>query len=549
MAEVISKYAETVMLRSVNRLINKYGHAVTLKQKREGEPDSSTQSKATFGRFKVAFGSGGLIINNNYKVRLRADEFTYDIQPQDKVVVNGVELVVVTGRKISPDGATTIVWELECSGGTIPEDGNSAGTPRVISPTDNTSFYPSVAVVGGLYSASFTASAYEVLSGDTEYVSSDWQISPDSAFAFIQNEVYGYTGDGLSSTGGTTWVSDVVLNNPANYYVRVRHNGSGGVQTRWSNAHLFSLGELTTTPAEDIVTPTMVNVLSDGVLSESDYYREYDTNTSGYVYKVFGKLSEFSSGTGKVFDHCHWQLSRNSSFTNLVWEGDSAGGYDVEISLVMDYNQSVMPFFEYDHQMLYMRGKYVSTDGKESEYSDVLSFFMDYVSTPVPVPVLLLPTVTNGNRDSVSWNASGDVPAGTLSVSGVYNNNNTYSCWKMLDGNSTTYWYPTSQKGVGSWWKVDFETPCEYSKFEASFSGGTFRPTKLKVEVSNDDLSWSTLTILDVPTNESAPNATITFDLPPAGFYKYIRTTCTEMVNPNVAGYAVIEYKLYGVKS
>ena len=201
MTKVVNKYAETVMLRSINRLINKYGHAVTLKQKRDGVSDSRTQSKATFGRFKVAFGSGGLIINNNYKVRLRADEFTYDIQPLDKVVVNGVELVVVTGRKISPDGATTIVWELECSGGTIPADGNITGTPSVISPANNTSFYPSVVEVGGLYSARFTASAYEVLSGNTEYVSSDWQISPDSAFAFIQNEVYGYTGDGLSPTG------------------------------------------------------------------------------------------------------------------------------------------------------------------------------------------------------------------------------------------------------------------------------------------------------------------------------------------------------------
>ena len=161
--------------------------------------------------------------------------------------------------------------------------------------------------------------------------------------------------------------------------------------------------------------------------------------------------------------------------------------------------------------------------------------------------VSLLPTITNGNKDSVSWNASGDIPAGTLSVSGVYTNNVAYSCWKMLDGSSATYWYPTSQKGVGSWWKVHFETPCRYNKFEASFSGGDFRPTKLRVDISNDDLSWATLTILDVPTNASTPNATITFDLPPAGFYKYIRTTCTEMVNPSVAGYAVIEYKLYGV--
>lgn len=161
--------------------------------------------------------------------------------------------------------------------------------------------------------------------------------------------------------------------------------------------------------------------------------------------------------------------------------------------------------------------------------------------------VQLMPLISAGNKDSVSWNASGDIPAGTLSVSGVYTNNVAYSCWKMLDGSFTTYWYPTSQRGVGSWWKVHFETPCRYNKFEASFSGGDFRPTKLRVDISNDDLSWETLTILDVPTNASTPNAMITFDLPPAGFYKYIRITCTQMVNPLVAGYAVIDFKLYGV--
>lgn len=69
MAKVINKYAETVMLRSVNRLINKYGHNVELHQEREGQPAVLTPSKATFGRFKVAFGNGNLIINNNYKVR------------------------------------------------------------------------------------------------------------------------------------------------------------------------------------------------------------------------------------------------------------------------------------------------------------------------------------------------------------------------------------------------------------------------------------------------------------------------------------------------
>ena len=163
--------------------------------------------------------------------------------------------------------------------------------------------------------------------------------------------------------------------------------------------------------------------------------------------------------------------------------------------------------------------------------------------------VSLLPTVTNGNRDSVSWNASGDVPAGTLSVSGVYTNNNAYSCWKMLDGSASTYWYPTSQKGVGSWWKTSFTNACKYTKFEAAFTGGDYRPTKLRVDVSNDDVNYTAITTVDVPTNASSPNDTISFDLPSVGFYKHVKITCISMVNPSVAGYGILEYKLYGVKS
>lgn len=365
MAKVINKYAETVMLRSVNRLINKYGHNVILNQERDGQPAAQTPSKATFGRFKVAFASGSLIINNNYKVRLRADSFPFDIQPLDDIIVNGVSLSVVTARKISPDGATTIVWEMECSGGTIPADGNSAGVPSVTSPANNTSFYPSVATSGGLYSASFTASAYEVLSGDTVYASSDWQISTDEAFSFIQNEVYGYT-------GGNTWVSDVVLDNPVNYWVRVRHNGTGGVTTAWSAGNKFSLGEISEAPTEDIAKPSLTTpggYLSDG----NTYFSEYDPGSSGFVYKAAVYLSAFSSGTGKVFDHVHW-IVRNDS--GIVWEGDSSGGYDVDISYVMDYNQLMMPWRD-NYNPWYIKGKYVATDATESEYSEEVMYFMD----------------------------------------------------------------------------------------------------------------------------------------------------------------------------
>lgn len=359
MSKTINNYAQNVMLRSVNRLINKYGHNVVLNQIRDGEPTANTGSKAIFGSYKVNFASGTLVINNNFKVRIRADDFPYPILPTDTLLINGVTLTVINARKISPDGASTIVWEAEASGSSIPADGNSAYTPSVTSPTNNTSFYATVASSMGLYAGSFVASAYIVESGDTEYVSSDWQISTVNDFTSVVNEAYGV---------GTTWVSGTVLSNPMNYYVRVRHNGTNGVVTPWSSASLFSFGAITTTPAID--TPTLVTPA--GSLEEYSTYVKWYTE-GDYTYQAAVFLSEFSSSSGKVFDHVHWVITNDSG---LVWEGDSAGtGYDIEFGTSLAYNQTVMPFRN-NAQPWYIKGKYVATDATESAYSPLVTYTM-----------------------------------------------------------------------------------------------------------------------------------------------------------------------------
>lgn len=364
MAKIINKYAETIMIRSINHLINKYGHNVELQQSRHEQPTVTTPSKATFGRFKIGFGSGNLIISNNYKVRLRADSFPYSIEPLDTIIINGALLSVVKANKISPDGATAVVWELECTGDTIPNDAVIASVPSVISPTNNTSFYPYVQEDGGLYSAPFTSSPYQVLSGDTAYLSSDWQISTDELFSTIVDDVYDYT-------GGTTWVSGVVLNSPANYWVRVRHNGTEGVVTGWSVPSKFSLAELDPAPVEDIATPSLTTPAGD-LTNYSTYFSKYDVNLGMMVYRAAPFMSAFSSGTGKSFSHIHWVVRNDDG---VVWEGDSSGGYDVDIGMVFDYNQMMMPYkSEYDPW--YIKGKYVSTDATESQYSDEVMYSM-----------------------------------------------------------------------------------------------------------------------------------------------------------------------------
>lgn len=387
MAKVINKYAENVMLRSVNRLINKYGHIVTLRQAREGQQTLDTESKATFGRFKVALGEEWFILNNNYRVRLRADSFPYIIAPDDTIIVNGATLTVITARKISPDGATTIVWELECSGETIPADTNNAATPSLLSPLNETSYYPAVETIGDLSSVSVTASSYSVLSGETEYISTDWQLAEDEEFAAIIES---------ATTNGTTWITPVVLENPHNYYVRARHNGTNGVTTPWTGASLFNLGLIGDVPTFDIQTPTItfpvdVNGYADPTYTRADEYRPYSP------WRIVPLLSAFASDTGKLFGATRWQVATDSAFTNIVSQGDSVGGFDYTTYEELAYNQWSMPSSQWpleDEVQYYLRGKYVADDTvTESEWAPVVAFKIDGNRPPAGGTVAA-PTVT-----------------------------------------------------------------------------------------------------------------------------------------------------------
>lgn len=163
--------------------------------------------------------------------------------------------------------------------------------------------------------------------------------------------------------------------------------------------------------------------------------------------------------------------------------------------------------------------------------------------------VQLMPTLSSGNKDSVTWNEQGDSPSGSLSVSSVYTSNPTYSCWKMADSSTSTYWYPVANQFRNSWWEVSFSTPCSFQKAEIIFSGGGYRPTQIRVDVSNDGVGYQSVGIYDIPQNNSTTPSVDTLTFPSAGFFTHIKFTCLDIVNPLVIGYGVYNFKLYGVKN
>lgn len=161
--------------------------------------------------------------------------------------------------------------------------------------------------------------------------------------------------------------------------------------------------------------------------------------------------------------------------------------------------------------------------------------------------VQLMPLISAGNKDSVSWNAQGVSPAGTLSVSSVYTNSPTYSCWKITDSSLSTYWYPAANQFRNSFWEISFDTPCLFSKAEMIFSNGGYRPTQIRVEVSNDGVVYSAIGTFNISPNTGTTQNVETLTFPSVGFYKRVKFVCIDIVNPSVIGYGVYDFKLYGV--
>ena len=378
----LNQYPRNIQIRAINKLIAKYGHdGYITSSGPDGDGDGSPDGTLTeacrvlFGRFKISFGGGTLIINNNYKLHVKPigkARFDYQPGPDSEIVVNGITLNVINANKVAPDGANAIVWEMEASGNTIPYDVVTIVNPTIVSPANLTENYSTTGNSGALWAVNMVSSAFAVTGGEDTLEGMDWEIATDEAFASVAASTTGYI-------GGTTWNTGNVLSRDTNYWARVKHHGVASGASAWSAASKFSLDEFSTEPVVDIVTPTMVTTASGGYLSGSDYHSEYSDETGGFGYKVYPKLSDFVSGTGKTYDHTHWQLSYNPAFTGtMVYEGDSVGGFDSFSGTTKSVYTMVQPSpFSYGYSEMYVRGKQVATDSTESAWSDTLAFYLD----------------------------------------------------------------------------------------------------------------------------------------------------------------------------
>lgn len=359
MATTINQYPRNIQVRAINKLIDKYGHVGTLTTT-PGLPESCM---VMFGKYTVKYSSGSLIVNNNYKLHIKPiGKIKFDTLPKittSKIVVNGVSLTALSIRKIAPDGANPVVWEIETAGSVIPYDVPTIYPPTIIAPTNNTSDWPTVAESGGLWSTTLTGSRYRTLNGEAASNGAEWQISTNNEFTAIVASVTNWT-------SSDTWTTPVVLARNTNYWARVRYTSLTATTTPWSPLVLFNLDTIIPGSVATINQPTIALPAADGVIATS--LRNQGSGANAGKYRVHFKLSTYAPITAGAMTSSYWQFSTVSDFSTILCECSSFGGpddytgsyYPDGTDLIMPDSPAPFPYPMTSAVTYYCRARYVS---------------------------------------------------------------------------------------------------------------------------------------------------------------------------------------------
>lgn len=372
MATTINQYPRNIQVRAINKLIDKYGHVGTLTT----TPGLPEECMVLFGKYTVKYSSGSLIVNNNFKLHVKPiGKIKFDTLPKittSKINVNGVNMTVLSMRKIAPDGANPVVWELETAGAVIPYDVPTIKKPSITAPVNLTSDWPTVANVGALWSTTLTSSIYKTMNGEAAFNGAEWQIASDNAFQNIVTSVTGYT-------ASDTWTTPVALSRNTNYWARVRHTSLTAVTSAWSPSVWFNLDTITPATLTSILTPTIALPAADGLIATS--LRTQGTGANVGKYRVHFALSAYQPITVGSMTSSYWQFSTVSDFSTIVAECSTVGGSDTytganypdATDLVMPGTPAPFPFPLLTGTTYYVRAKYVS-NADSSAYSPTRTF-------------------------------------------------------------------------------------------------------------------------------------------------------------------------------
>ena len=377
-------FNDTVMTRqleALDRQFNKYGHKATLLNGNNSFPTDVLGSS-----FKTLYQSGTTIVNPNYRLFLRPVRGSDDITLSTKIVINGVQLNILAFKKITPDVANAIVWEVEATGGVVPKDPSTISAPIILSPLDLAEYVPTTTGSDlALDSVTFRA-ATPTTTGGATWTATDWEVIEEVSLAPVAS---------ATVMGSAVWNAPPVFSKVVNYDVRCRHRGFGidsvAITTDWSPYNTWSRVQLINpAPPITITKPSIVTTVN--ALGEVELGQTY-TGTGGgvigkYRYpasnigKVFLQASTYSPITAGSFGSIDWQVSLASDFSSFVINGTQTGSWYDDIEGVV-YAKEIMWTGQQSGQfpitrnvVHYARVRYNSSDSKTSEWSDTLAFKM-----------------------------------------------------------------------------------------------------------------------------------------------------------------------------
>ena len=368
-------------LQALDRQFDKYGHEATLLQ-----GSSTIPTRVLGANFKTLYQSGTTIVNPNYRLFLRPVRGSDDITLSTKIVINGVQLNILAFKKITPDVANAVVWEVEATGGVVPKDPSTISAPIILSPLDLAEYVPTSSGSNlALDSVTFRA-ATPTTKGGATWTSTEWEVIEEVSLAPVAS---------ATVTGSAVWVSPAVFSKTKNYDARVRHHGfdidSVAITTAWSPYNTWSRVKLIDpTPPITITKPSIITTVDgSGVLELGQVYTDTGGGIVGkYRYpasnrgKVFLKASPYNPITAGSFGSIDWQVSLASDFSSFVINGTQTGAWFDGIEGV-NYPKEIMWIGQQDGQfpitrdvVHYARVRYNSSDSKTSEWSDTLAFKM-----------------------------------------------------------------------------------------------------------------------------------------------------------------------------
>lgn len=377
-------FNDTVMTRqleALDRQFNKYGHKATLLNGTDSFPTDVLGSS-----FKTLYQSGTTIVNPNYRLFLRPVKGSDDITLSTKIVINGVQLNILAFKKITPDVANAIVWEVEATGGVVPKDPSTISAPIILSPLDLAEYVPTTTGSNlALDAITFTA-ATPTTTGGAIWTATEWEVIEEVSLAPVAS---------ATVSGSAVWNAPPVFSKVVNYDARVRHHGfdvdSVAITTAWSPYNTWSRVKLIDpAPPITINKPSIITTVdASGVLELGQVYTDTGGGIVGkYPYpasnrgKVFLKASTYSPITAGSFASIDWQVSLASDFSSFVINGNQTGAWFDMIEGV-NYPKEVMWIGQQDGEfpitrnvVHYARVRYNSSDSKTSEWSDTFTFKM-----------------------------------------------------------------------------------------------------------------------------------------------------------------------------